>query len=59
MPKERDLSKDIRDRIISTHKITEDLKIPVSTVECIVKKWNVENMPRASSPARFHNDAVG
>lgn len=64
MPKQIELSKDLKDQIISAHKekksyrkISKDLCIPVSAVEYIIKKWKAfgthENMPRTGAPRKI------
>ena len=64
MPKKSELSKDVKDCIISKYiakmsyrKISKDLHVPVSTVGYIIKKskerGTAENTPRTGAPRKF------
>ena len=69
MPKQRELSNDVKDRIISAYeenrsyrKISKDLNISVSTVGYIIKKWitngSHENRPRSGAPRKISQKAL-
>ena len=64
--KSKELSVDLRDRIVSRHrsgegyrKISAALKVPMSTVASIIRKWKkfgtTRTLPRAGRPAKLSN----
>lgn len=69
MPKQKELSTDLKDRIISAYKeektyrkISEELHVPVSTVGYVIKKWKTngshENRPRPGAPRKISEKAA-
>lgn len=64
MPKRKELDQSVKDLIIAKHQkkksyrcIAEGLKVPVSTVGYIIKKWKefgtTKNMPRSGAPRKI------
>ncbi|KAG2460036.1 TCB1 transposase, partial [Polypterus senegalus] len=64
--KSKELSVDLRDRIVSRHKsgegyrkISAALKVPMSTVASIIRKWKkfetTRTLPRAGQPSKLNN----
>ena len=64
MPKRKELEQSVKDLIIAKHQnktsyrcIAERLKVPVSTVGYIIKKWKesgtTKNMPRSGAPRKI------
>ncbi|KAG2458309.1 TC1A transposase, partial [Polypterus senegalus] len=64
--KSKELSVDLRDRIVSSHKsgegyrkISAALKVPMSTVASIIRKWKkfkkTRTLPRAGRPSKLSN----